>query len=110
MGAPLFVSRDSGSGDWRAPGVRSLRGSVFGFLDHMKGMQSACDVCGGFWGYFLIFIGFRGIVDENLAIILSSYTGCSFPSNSKLASKLSSFRYFKLNLRCLFMFCYMNFF
>ncbi len=37
---------------------------MFGFLDHMKGMQSSCDVGGGFWGCFLIFIGFRGKVDE----------------------------------------------
>ncbi len=53
---------------------------MFGFLDHMKGMQSSCDVCGGFWGCFLIFIGFGVKVYENLAIIyLPSYPGSSLP-------------------------------
>ncbi len=79
-GQHCCIQRYSGSRDWRAPRVRWLRGSMFGFLDHMKGMQSACDVCGGFWGLFSHIYGFRGIVDENLAIIyLPSYPGSSLP-------------------------------
>lgn len=81
MGAALFVFRDIvghdtgghlGWDDWEEVGL--------GFWTTWRECNQHVMFVEAFGGCFLIFIGFRGIVDENLAIIyLPSYPGSSLP-------------------------------